>query len=245
MRTLILCSVALLLTLTAFGAPAKAPLRALIVTGGHGFEREPFFAIFDSFGGIEWREVVHPGANDSYAPDQRGTYDVIVLYDMVQDISDAQKANLIATLKQGKGLVVLHHALASYQAWPEYAQIIGGRFFLQPTQWEEKEWPTSTATHGLDLTIEIADSKHPITKGLDDFQIHDETYGGFWVNPKAHPLLKVEHPTSGEVIGWTTQYGKSRVVYLELGHDHFAYDNPGYRTLIERSILWTAKRLKR
>ncbi len=245
MRTLLLTCLALSLAFAAFAAPAKGPIRALIVTGGHGFEREQFFAMFDSFEGVEWREVQHPEANDSYTPDERKTYDVIVLYDMVQDITDEQKADFAETVKQGKGLVVLHHAIASYQAWPEYAQIMGGKFFLNAEEFEGKNWPASSATHGLDFAVEIADAKHPITKGLADFQIHDETYGGFWVSPDAHPLLKVDHPQSGEIVGWATKYGKARVAYIQLGHDHFAYENESFRTLVERSILWAARKLKR
>jgi type 1 glutamine amidotransferase len=31
------------------------------------------------------------------------------------------------------------------------------------------------------------------------------------------------------------------VVYLILGHDHFAYENPNFRELVARSIRWTAQ----
>lgn len=32
--------------------------------------------------------------------------------------------------QEGKGLVALHHCLASFQDWDEYPKIIGGRYHL-------------------------------------------------------------------------------------------------------------------
>jgi len=244
MVSTLMCA-ALSMPFAAYGAPANGKVRALVVTGGHGFEREPFFAMFDSFADVEWREVQQPQANDMYAPEQRGSYDVIVLYDMVQEITEEQKANLLETLRQGKPLVMLHHALASYQNWPEYARIIGGKYMLAEQEFDGKTWSKSTFRHGVVFTVRIADPKHPITKGMKDFEIHDEVYGGYWVSPKAHPLLTVDHPESSNVVGWTKRYGKARVAALQGGHDKSAYEDENYRTLVHRSILWAARRLER
>ena len=243
MRAIPVFAVGAALLLTATGDPASAAekLRVLVVTGGHGFEREPFFEVFDSFPDIEWREVQHPAANAMYAPDQRGTYDVVALYDMTQDITDEQKAWLVETLKEGKGLLVLHHAIASYQGWPEYAKIIGARYFLSPQEIEGKTWPRSTFRDDVTYTVEIADPEHPIAKGLQDFTIKDEAYGGFWVSPEVHPLLKVHHQDCGEIVGWTKEYGKTRVAYLMNGHGASAYRDQNYRTLVHRALLWVGK----
>ena len=56
-------------------------------------------------------------------------------------------------------------------------------------------------------------------------------------------LLTTDHPKSDPELAWTKQYGNSRVVYLQLGHDHLAYENPNFRTLLARSIRWTAGRV--
>lgn len=244
MLTALMCC-GVLIGLPADAAPAKGKLRALVVTGGHAFQRDPFFAMFDSFADVEWREVQHPDANDSYAPEQRKSYDVIVLYDMVQKITDEQKAQLVATLKRGKPLVVLHHAIASYQQWPEYARIVGGKYMLAEGEMDGEKLPKSTFKHGVDLKVHIADPEHPITRGLEDFEIHDEAYGGYWISPDVHALLTVDHPESAETIGWTKTYGKARVAVLQGGHDQHAYNDENYRTLVHRSILWAAKRLKK
>ena len=49
---------------TGAAAGERNPLRVLIVTGGHDFERPPFFAMFQAMPGIQWTEAVQPSAND-------------------------------------------------------------------------------------------------------------------------------------------------------------------------------------
>jgi len=56
------------------------------------------------------------------------------------------------------------------------------------------------------------------------------------------PLLTTDEPTSTKTIGWAHTYGKSRVAYLELGHDHLAYENPSYQRLLAQAIRWTAQK---
>ena len=99
-----------------------------------------------------------------------------------------------------------------------------------------------TYDHDQDVEVHIADTDHPITRGLKDFQIHDETYKYYDTDPAARVLLTTDHPKSDPELAWVKQYGNSRVVYLQLGHDHLAYENPSYRTLVARSIRWTAGR---
>lgn len=217
-------------------------IRVLIVTGGHDFEREPFFALFQSFTDIEYREAAHPQAHELFKPEAAAQYDVLVFYDMWPDIAEEARANLVKLLKQGKGLVALHHCLASYPTWDEYTKIIGGKFYLQPHTEGGVEKPASTYRHGVRFTVHIADPNHPVTRGLEDFEIEDETYGQFDVHPQVQPLLTTDEPTSGRTIGWAHTYGKSRVVYLQLGHDHLAYENPSYRRLVRQAIRWTAEK---
>jgi type 1 glutamine amidotransferase len=78
---------------------------------------------------------------------------------------------------------------------------------------------------------------------MSDFTIHDEGYKNCWFAEENHVLLTTDHPVSDTTIGWTRQYGKSRVCTIQLGHDSKAYDNPNYRQLIDRAILWTAGKL--
>jgi type 1 glutamine amidotransferase len=81
-----------------------------------------------------------------------------------------------------------------------------------------------------------------VTRGVKDFNIHDETYKWFDVFKDCHPLLTTDEPESNKVIGWAKTYEQGRVVYIQLGHDHLAYENPAFQQLVRQAIRWTAKR---
>jgi len=222
----------------------KSPekLRVLVVTGGHGFEKEPFFKLFKDNPNITYQEVEHPQAHARLTAEAAKQYDVLVTYDYNQSITEEAKADFVARLKDGKGLVVLHHAIATYPAWPEYWNIIGARYYLAATNLNGVAKPRSAFKHDVDLKVQVADQRHPVTRGVKDFTIRDETYKWFDVSPDCHPLLTTDEPESNRVIGWAKTYERARVVYLQLGHDHLAYENPGFQRLLQQAIRWTAKK---
>jgi len=223
----------------AFAQKKKAPVRVLLVTGGHNFAREPFDAFMRSLPGIVVTEVKHPDALVMFRPENRALYDVVLLYDMPKTISDQEKKDFTDCLKAGKGLVVLHHAYCSYQDWAEYQDIIGGRYHQKAwTDSKGKEHPASTFKHDVQFRVKIADTKHPVTKGIKDFDIIDETYGGGSVNPGVHVLLATDDPTSTPSIAWTNRYGKSKVVTILLGHDNQAWTNPNFVKFLTQAIMW-------
>jgi uncharacterized protein len=224
-------------------ASAADPVRVLLVAGGHAFETNAFYETFRADTNLSVRTALHPAAHALWTAEAAKDWDVLVLYDMWQKIDDAAKANLLARLAEGKGLVVTHHAIADYQDWPEYRKIIGARYYLAATNVDGVAKARSTYRHGVDIPIHILDKDHPITRGLSDFVIHDETYKLFDVYPDAHPLAGTDHPDSGPQLVWVKTHGPARVVYIQLGHDHLAYENPNYRRLLDQAIRWAAKRL--
>ena len=242
-RTVLIFSVWLLLVAGVGGVALAAetpPLKVLVVTGGHGFEQAPFAQLFKDNPEITFTQAEHGPTNATvYERDDLLSYDVVVLYDMPKTITTAQQAKFLSLFDKGVGLVVLHHALVSYQQWPEYERIIGGRY----PEASGKAGAISAQVgyeHGVELPVIIMAANHPITAGLTNFTIHDEIYWGFRVGPDVTPLLTTSHPKSGKPLAWTRQEGKSRVVYVQLGHDHAAYENPSYRRLVAQSIRWAA-----
>jgi type 1 glutamine amidotransferase len=217
-------------------------IRVLVVTGGHDFEQEQFFKVFKDNPEISYRAVEHPNAHALLKAEAAKDYDVLVFYDMHQEISEEAKADFLARLKEGKGLVVLHHAIADYQQWPEYSKIIGARYYLEKTVVDGVEKARSAYKHDLHFTIHVMEPKHPVTSGVPDFEIHDETYNLFDVAKGNHVLLTTDEPESNHIIGWAKTYGEARVVYLQSGHDHFAYENPNYQQVLKQAIRWTARR---
>ncbi|MCL5096626.1 MAG: DUF1080 domain-containing protein [Candidatus Omnitrophica bacterium] len=228
-------------TASAASPASNSKLNVLLITGGHSYDVAEFDTVFKADPDIEYTHLEHPQALPVLASPEAKKFDAIVLYDLYQTISDEQKKAYTGLILQGKGLVVLHHAIANFQDWPEYARMIGGKYYTAPHVVNGVETPASTYQHDVELPVGIADPAHFITRSLSRFTIHDEAYNGFDVDPADHILLRAYHPASGPVIGWTKPYGKGRVVYIELGHDAQAYRNPNYPTLVYRAIRWVAR----
>lgn len=225
----------LLFILCSFTVSAKK-LNILVITGGHGFDEKPFFEMFDSFQDITFTRLVQPEANTQLGTIDPKTYDAIVFYDMPKSIAEQDKSNYYNLLKLGKGLVFLHHSQCSYQDWEGYKTIVGGKYH------EEKNSPlSSTYQHDVTFTVKISDPKHPVTRGLKDFEILDEVYGNTEVLPGVTPLLTTDHPQSSKIIGWTHQIEKSRIVYIQPGHDKNAYQNSNYRQLLKQAINYVSR----
>jgi len=216
-------------------------IRVLIVTGGHDFEREPFFEMFRGFEGIDFKEAVHPSADSLLNPGLRQSFDAVVFYDMPAEISEKCKTDFVSLLNEGTGVVFLHHSIASYQTgWEEFGAILGGKYHEKPGVKNGKPYAASSYLEGVDVPIRIVNPRHPVTEGIDDFELRDEVYGNFEVLPDVHLLLETSHPKSCRTIGWWHTYGKSRIVYLQPGHDPSAYTNPDYRRLVLQAIRFVS-----
>jgi len=238
----------LLFFLCAFamsGSIQEEKLKALIVTGGHSFDREAFSAMFDSFGNMEWTEISHPGALDYFGSKEIRTYDAVVFYDMPnpENMTQKQKDDIKRFFKQGAPAVFLHHALVSYPFWDEFPEIIGGRFYDKKNPLiANGDTIISGYRHDVAYTVKIVNPDHPVTRGVSDFEIEDEVYNNYYVKKDVEPLLTTDHPESDRIIGWINRYGKSRVVYLLNGHDNKAYSNENYRRLVRNAIQWVASK---
>jgi type 1 glutamine amidotransferase len=90
--------------------------------------------------------------------------------------------------------------------------------------------------------VKIADKEHPITKGMSDFDIHDETYGNYYTSKDVHVLMTTDNPKNDPELAWVKEYGHSRVFFLMLGHDAAAWKNAAYGEILARGIRWTAGR---
>ena len=232
----------LAILLGAQAAPAAdSKIRVLIITGGHGFNEKAFFDVFKSNPEIAFTHAAHGKTNANvYEREDVLSYDAVALYDMPRNITEAQKKKFLSLFERGVGLVVLHHALVSYQHWPDYERIIGGRY-------PEEDGKNGVVTpqvgyqHDVEVPVVIVAKDHPVTAGMSDFTIRDEIYWGFRVRPDVTPLITTTQPKSGKPLGWTRNEGKSRIVYLQLGHGPEAFENPSYRKLVAQSIRWVAR----
>ncbi len=215
-------------------------IKALVVTGGHAFEREPFFTLFEDYDDIEYVEAQLKDDSEIFEDVSGWDYDVIVFFNMTQKISPKRRENFTKLVKDGVGVVALHHSMGSYQEWPEYIKIIGGRYNLKASEAGGVKREASTYKHDADFTVHIEDTQHPITRGLGDFEVHDETYKKCSFEKDNRLLLTTNHPDSDAEIGWVRQYGKGKVCFIMVGHGPSVYAHPTYRQLVVRSIRWSA-----
>jgi len=214
-----------------------------VITGGHGFKKEPFFAIFDSLPDIEYVNAHQQDHSEIFEDISHWDYDVIVLYNMTQDISPKRQKNFLKLLRQGVGVVALHHSIGAFQQWPEYRKIIGGRFYLKDMVEGDIEHKKSKYEHDINVDVHVKDKRHFVTRAMSDFTIIDETYGNQVFEKDNRILLTTDHPTSDEPLCWVRRYAKANVCYIQLGHDSKAYANKNYRYLVARAIRWSAGRL--
>ncbi len=235
------CLAAALTSISARTDPPEARLRVLLTYGGHDFQEQEFFAMWDALPGVSYTKAPLPQSADLLKPGLDQVYDVIVFYDMINKISPAQQQGLIALLDRGIGVVSLHHNLGANLEWPEYHQVIGGTWLASKRSIDGRDHGPSTYEHGQEIPVHIADKEHPITKGLGDFVIHDETYGNTYVSPTVHVLLRAENPKNVSPFAWVSQHGKSRVVYFPAGHDAEAWKHPSFQEILKRSIRWAAQ----
>ena len=249
----------------------------LLITKGHPFERDAFFGIFDELD-VNWTHVEQPAARAFFNPELAKDYDAFVLYDMpgiqfgpdgpvFETPSETYKANVAALLQQGKGMVFMHHAIAGWPAWEDYAEIIGGRFLYLPDTLRGEQRPDSGYRHKVAHTISVLE-QHPVTQGLPaSFSMTDELYLSEVFDDSIVPLLASDyaftrdnfysatnavkhdkmfsnegwdHPDGSNLVGWAKRSGASPIVYLQGGDDPEAYASEHYRQLLKNAIDWVA-----
>ena len=231
------------LRIRELNAAGSGKLKVVVVTGGHGFERDPFFKMLDSIEEITYTEAIQKDHSELFEDISGWDYDVIVFYSMTQQISEKRQKNFLKLLDQGVGVVALHHTMGSFQEWPEFKKIIGTKYYLKDTLEDGVMCKAGSYEHDIDMAIKVVDKQHPITEGLSDFPIHDEGYKNCWFGRSNRVLLTTDHASSDKTVGWVKRYGKTKVCTIQLGHDSKAYENRNYSLLVNRAILWTANRL--
>jgi type 1 glutamine amidotransferase len=201
-----------------------------VVTGEHGFEEDKFDELFDGMEGIEFvREDLSEFVKDT----KRSQYETVVFYNFHQQNPDPETAKAILDLtEKGQGLVILHHAVLAFPNWEEFARVCN-----------MSDRRLESFHIGEEVHVNVADKSHPITSGIDDWDMIDETYVVKDPNPDSRVLLTIDHPKSMKVIGWIHTYQKSRVFCFQSGHDNDTYSVPQFREVLVRGIRWAAGQL--
>ena len=231
-----------LFLLSFFFSPlqAKEPARKiLILTGGHDFDVKEFYEIFDAMPGVVYEKAELPRDMNLLTPGLEEKYDTVVSYDMNRfEITDEQRENFDRLMLSGMPLLVFHHSIGGYSGWQKYVEIAGGQYVFKETEIDGEIRPKSDFKHDVEMEIVVADRDHPITQGVDDFEILDEAYKNVYVRPGVHVLLTTENPHATREVAWVHRYGNSPVFTIMLGHDRHAYANENLRKLLAQGIEW-------
>ncbi len=210
----------------------------MLVTGGHSFDTLQFFEMFDELPGIEYEHFQQPEANAKLAKDLAKEFDVLVFYDMWQGITENEKSAYLQLTQQGKPFLFLHHAIVSYQKWPEFEKIIGGKYIEKDKKIPEEEW--STYEHDVWVYTKV-ENFTPVTVGFKEPRFFDEVYGNVRISEDVLPLLSTRHPQSMDIVAWQHKYNNSQIVYIQPGHDYRTYESEEYRKLLTQAIKFLAQ----
>lgn len=224
--------------LAAEATKARDALRVLVVTGGHGYPSS-FYTLFEGYDDIAWWHAT--SQKDAFNA-RLGSYDVVVLHDMYEDIGEAERERLKAFVEAGKGVVSIHHAIVDYTSWPWwYEEVIGGKYFTKAAPGHD----ASAFKEGVEFiaTPTPEGAKHPVTRGIGPLPVDDELYRGMWRSPKIKVLMEVDHPLSDRPVVYIGPHSKARVIYVQLGHSDSTIRHPGYRRLVRNAVLWAGGRM--
>ncbi len=230
--------VPVILILIGVSTACKKPESVLLVLGGHAYDTTEFFESFGSLNGIDFDTVSHPGAMKMLASDRILNYDVVVFYDFIPNMDQSDSTVFLHLSSLGKSMLFLHHSICNFQQWDGFMHMVGGRYHMPG--FGTDTLLLSDYKHDIDLEMQISDSHHPVTKGIEAFTIKDEGYSNIEYMPGITPLLETDHPDCSPITGWVNSYNRSSIVYLMLGHDKQAYSNEAFRKLLENSIHFLA-----
>jgi len=211
---------------------------AAVVTGNHPYDVLGFQRMLRALAGID-AYVQHIEDFVADAGNVRVLYDAVLFYHFAQTTPDTSEHPLAARARDaieelgdtGQGIVVLHHALLAHPDWEIWSEVCGvsDRHF--------------TYHEGQSLRVEVADAEHPITAGLEPWEMVDETYAMAEPDADSHILLATQHPDSMRALAWTRRFRDARVLCCALGHDSRAYRDPRFRSVLQRGLWWVAGRL--
>lgn len=245
----------------------------VVLTGGHPFDEAAFADLLASLEGWQVTQLSHPDAERLVGEGRAAEADALLCYDMpgysfadgsvtARPPSEAFRAAIRARLEAGRGMVAMHHALAGWALWPEWAELLGGRFLYQPGEIRGQPMPDSGYRHDVAYVAEVV-ADHPVTTGLPpSFELSDELYLAPVFEAEVEPLIRARHafvagnfwsaaaavagrmysnegwshPPGSNLVAWARRAGAARLVYLQFGDGPAAYGNPFVRRALANAL---------
>ena len=171
-------------------------------------------------------------------------YDAIFFFGVREiELTPDQRADLLSFVRDdGKGFVAAHSGATGFFSWPEFGEMLGGRF-------DEHPWGIT------DATVVVEDPQFPAMKDFPSpLVVRDEHYqlkefSRDKVRVLAHldaskldlkqPLV---HRTDGDFpVAWAKAYGAGRVFYSTLGHERVLWDSAPIQKMYFNAVRWALR----
>ncbi len=125
----------------------------------------------------------------------------------------------------GGSFLVMHNSAWNYPPDGGYRRTVAGYFQFHPPY--------------MHFDVNITDSEHPITQGVEDYEIEDEQHF-IWFDNDRVDLFAVSQGKDGRqsASGYSHEYGKGRVVYLANGHRLVVLQQPPVQRLLINAVNW-------
>lgn len=165
---------------------------------------------------------------DDLKAEQIKKFDLVLFYGSGRNFTDPKQEQGLNDFVLGGGGLAGVHATDAFKKSDVYWRLFSGRF---------------SGHGGGKFDVLIVDKKHPITAGMADFEISDETYAHKY-HPEAtiHSLVRMNRGEERQSMAWVQQCGKGRVFNTSLGHGKAAWTNPQFQQLTVRGLYWAAGR---
>lgn len=171
-------------------------------------------------------------------------FDAIFFYGAAGiDLDSEQKEALLSFVRDdGKGFVAVHTSELAFPTWPEYGELIGGRYEIHP-------WNTTAP-------VIVEDPDFPAMKGFPQpYSLHEELYETKDFSrkdidvllrldtsnldltlPSVLPIRRKDHDFP---LVWAKNYGKGPVFVSLLNHSIDSWDNPVLQKMYLEAIKWS------
>ena len=143
----------------------------------------------------------------------------------VKWMTDAQQQAIWDFVEGGGGFLALHNAQGIYPPGGLYYKLFGGDYGGHPKPYV--------------YTVRVENKDHPITAGVEDFEIFDEQHTVKYFLDREHLLLRsIARDNLASEAGWWRELGKGRFCYLAPGHTPEALGHPMMQRLIRNAVNW-------
>lgn len=182
-------------------------------------------------------------ANDTYRLDRDLTgYDLIALNwnngPVAEGLTASQESHLLEAVESGTGVVAWHGAGAAFRLSLRYHMLLGA---------DPMDHPAGEAVRHP-YRVSVVDREHPVTAGVQDFDIASEQYY-MNVDPRVNVLAEtvfdgkhipwIEGTRMPQI--WTSQWGAGRVFYSAIGHFIEDLQEPSVTRLMKQGFQWAAR----